>query len=165
MKPAEATFKQAVQDIITEGKHPSAVRILVKLGRKRNSGMINGRETKWRAEVLRELGWSLSLDQYGHPKKWVPPTENGNYGFEPDWVSPPGDTIQDLLEERGLTSEDLALETGFSPEQVDLLLRGDMKITGLVAERLGTFFKKPTPNFWARREEHYRESLKRRGLS
>ena len=31
-----------------------------------------------------------------------------NATFSPDWVSPPGDTIDAILEERGLTRDELA---------------------------------------------------------
>ena len=34
--------------------------------------------------------------------------------FNPDWVSAPGDTIADILQERGLTVADLAERTGLT---------------------------------------------------
>jgi HTH-type transcriptional regulator/antitoxin HigA len=56
--------------------------------------------------------------------------------FTPDWVSPPGDTIVDVLEERGWTPADLASRLDCSPEHVRLLIDGKGSITEDMAERL-----------------------------
>ncbi len=39
--------------------------------------------------------------------------------FEPDWVSPPGDTIADALEELGMSQAELAQRTGFTRKHVN----------------------------------------------
>ena len=44
--------------------------------------------------------------------------------FAPDWVAIPGESINDLLEERGWTQADLATRTGFTTKHVNLLLKG-----------------------------------------
>lgn len=38
--------------------------------------------------------------------------------FTPDWVSPPGDTIADLLEERDWTQAQLADRLGYTKKHV-----------------------------------------------
>jgi len=66
----ERTFKEAVQNILVRGEHPSGARIRRELGRPILSGMLNGDETRWRRELLSSLGWtrkdSLSA-------RWKPP--------------------------------------------------------------------------------------------
>lgn len=80
--------------------------------------------------------------------------------FAPDWVSVPGETITDLLEERGWTQVDLAKRTGFTTKHVNLLLKGNAPIseeTALKLERvLGS-----TARFWLNLEAQYREHLAR----
>ena len=39
---------------------------------------------------------------------------NKNNAFQPDWVSPPGDTIADVLEERNLPPDEFARRIGRS---------------------------------------------------
>lgn len=47
----------------------------------------------------------------------------------PDWVAVPGESINDLLEERGWTQADFATRTGFTTKHVNLLLKGKAPIT------------------------------------
>ena len=80
--------------------------------------------------------------------------------FAPDWVTIPGETIADLLEERAWTQAELAARTGFSDKHVNLLLKGKAVIsqdTALKLERvLGS-----TARFWLSLEAQYREHLAR----
>lgn len=80
--------------------------------------------------------------------------------FEPNWVSPPGETIADLLEERAWTQVEFAERTGFTTKHISLLINGKAPIseeTALKLERvLGS-----TARFWLNREAHYRECLAR----
>ena len=79
--------------------------------------------------------------------------------FTPDWVSPPGDTIVDVLEERGWMPADLASRLDCSPEHVRLLIDGKESITEDMAERLAQALGS-TPGFWLRREAGYRERIR-----
>ena len=81
--------------------------------------------------------------------------------FEPDWVSVPGETIEDLLEERGWTQAELADRTGFTRKHVNDLVKGRASITADAALRLEAIFGAPA-DFWLRREALYREALERR---
>ena len=47
-----------------------------------------------------------------------------NAPFAPDWASPPGDTIVDLIEERGWTQAELAERLGYSARHVSRLVQG-----------------------------------------
>ena len=56
--------------------------------------------------------------------------------FMPDWVSPPGDTMADILEERSLSPVELARRMGDTTEHINELLSGRAAITAEVAWRL-----------------------------
>ena len=47
----------------------------------------------------------------------------------PNWASPPGDTIVDLMEERGWTRVVLARRLGFSARHLNQLINGSVSIT------------------------------------
>ncbi len=81
--------------------------------------------------------------------------------FEPDWVSVPGETIEDLLEERDWTQAELAERTGFTRKHVNDLVKGRASITAATALRLEAIFDAPA-DFWLRREALYSEALERR---
>ena len=78
--------------------------------------------------------------------------------FTPDWISPPGDTIADLLEERDWTQTQLSERLGYTEKHVSQLINGKAPIgeeTALKLERvLGS-----TAGFWLNREAHYRAQL------
>ena len=83
--------------------------------------------------------------------------------FEPDWLSPPGDTIADVLEERGWSQAEFAQRIGYTTKHVNQLIRGRAAVsedTALHLERvLGS-----TARFWLQREAEYREAFARRAV-
>ncbi len=81
--------------------------------------------------------------------------------FEPDWLSPPGDTVADALEELGMSQADLARRTGFSKKHINGLIKGKVAITADAALRLEAVLGEPV-SFWLQREAQYREALARR---
>ncbi len=80
--------------------------------------------------------------------------------FSPDWVSPPGDTILDLLEERGWKQTELAKRTGYTTKHISLLINGKAPITDDTAIKLERVVGS-TAHFWLAREAQYREGLVR----
>jgi HTH-type transcriptional regulator/antitoxin HigA len=56
--------------------------------------------------------------------------------FSPDWVSLPGDTILDLLEEYGWKQTELAKRTGYTTKHISLLINGKAPITEDTAIKL-----------------------------
>ena len=81
--------------------------------------------------------------------------------FQPDWVSPPGETLADALDEQGLTQADLAERTEFSKKHVNDLVRGRAAISADTAMRLEAVVG-GAARFWLARESQYREALARR---
>ena len=86
-------------------------------------------------------------------------TDRGHV-FSPDWVSPPGDTIRDLMAERDWSQVELARRLGFSPKHLNQLVKGKAPITEDTALRLERVLGS-TANFWLNRETKYRERLAR----
>ncbi len=84
--------------------------------------------------------------------------------FEPDWVSPPGDTIRDLMEEYGWSETELAARLRYSVQHVRRLLDGEAVITKNAAVRLARVLGS-TSRFWLAREALYREDLVRLGMA
>lgn len=86
------------------------------------------------------------------------------YAFTPNWASPPGSTIADLLAERNLTQADLADRTGYTRKHINELVRGRAAISFEAALKLETVLGS-TADFWMRREVQYREALARQELN
>jgi HTH-type transcriptional regulator/antitoxin HigA len=82
--------------------------------------------------------------------------------FKPNWVSPPGQTILDLLEELGWTQAELAIRLGYTRKHVNQLIKGKVPITEDAALKLERVLGS-TVGFWLIREARYRESLARLG--
>lgn len=81
--------------------------------------------------------------------------------FDPDWISPPGDTISDVLEERVLSRIEFARRMDYTPKQVDELLRGKAPITADIAQKLEAVLG-ASAVFWMNREAQYREAVARK---
>jgi HTH-type transcriptional regulator/antitoxin HigA len=80
--------------------------------------------------------------------------------FSPDWISPPGDNILDLLEEHGWKQTELAKRTGYTTKHISLLINGKAPITEDTAIKLERVVGS-TARFWLAREAQYREGLVR----
>ena len=80
--------------------------------------------------------------------------------FTPDWVSPPGDTIADLLEERQWTQQQLAQHLECSNKYISQLIEGKASIDETIALKLAQVLGS-TAQFWLNRETDYRSELVR----
>jgi HTH-type transcriptional regulator/antitoxin HigA len=80
--------------------------------------------------------------------------------FDPDWASPPGVTIADILAARSLSREHLAKAIDVPLEAVQRILLGLDSIDGEIAHKLSGFLGS-SPSFWLRREEQYQSDLER----
>ncbi|HHP7232525.1 MAG TPA: HigA family addiction module antitoxin [Xenococcaceae cyanobacterium] len=85
-------------------------------------------------------------------------TEGTTLSFTPDWVSPPGDTIADILEEKDWTQVEFAKRLDNSPKFVSQLINGKAPITEDTAVRLARVLGS-TEKFWLTREANYRAQV------
>jgi HTH-type transcriptional regulator/antitoxin HigA len=80
------------------------------------------------------------------------------------WASPPGETIEDLLEERGWSKKELAVRLDCTPKHVSELLKGEAPIHADLAMRLSLVLGS-TPEFWLQREADYRAARQRKATA
>ena len=86
------------------------------------------------------------------------------YTFEPDFVSPPGDTLLELLEERRISQSELARRMGRPIKTINEIIRGRTVIMPETALQLERVLRTPA-RFWLKREQLYREHLARRAAN
>lgn len=80
--------------------------------------------------------------------------------FQPDYASPPGDTLRELLEMRGWTQALLSREMGSSLKHVNRVISGKESVSvafALALEKLDF----ASAEFWMHREVDYRVHLAR----
>ena len=78
--------------------------------------------------------------------------------FIPHYISPPGDTIADRLDELEWTVKQLAITMWMTEERVEQLISGISGIDAVTAYRLSLAIGS-TQEFWLRRESQYRKLL------
>lgn len=80
--------------------------------------------------------------------------------FKPDFISPPGETIQDLLDEKSMSQAELAERMGRPVKTVNEIIKGKAAITPETSLQLERVLGVPA-SFWLTREQNYRERLAR----
>jgi HTH-type transcriptional regulator/antitoxin HigA len=85
---------------------------------------------------------------------------SSRHQYQPSSVSPPGDTIAELLEERGVRQAELAVRMGVTPKFVNEVVSGKASITPATALALEKALDVPA-DFWLAREAQYRVALAR----
>jgi len=80
--------------------------------------------------------------------------------FAPDTYSAPGETLAEVMEERGITQEDLAQRLGLTQKTVNQIIGGKARLTHDTALKLERVLG-ISAGFWNRMEMGYRESLER----
>jgi HTH-type transcriptional regulator/antitoxin HigA len=75
--------------------------------------------------------------------------------FAPDWISPPGETIMDMLEEQNMSLTDLARGVGSPLSDMRGLLDGRTALTSDIAKKLEEILG-GSAAFWMIRETQYR---------
>jgi len=80
--------------------------------------------------------------------------------YRPSRVSPPGDTVADLIEERGIKQVELAARMGVTPKFVNELIAGKASISPTTALALERTLDLPA-DFWLPRDARYQESQAR----
>ena len=79
-------------------------------------------------------------------------------GFRPDWMSPPGATIQSILRERGISKRQFCKNIELSTKELDHLLDGRVGITIRLARKLSEALGSSV-EFWMSRDFQFQESL------
>jgi addiction module HigA family antidote len=80
--------------------------------------------------------------------------------YQPDLVTPPGDTLRETLSAMAMSQAELAERMGRAKKTVNEIVRGKAPITPDTALQLERVLGIPA-GFWNRREQHYREYLAR----
>src|SRR5438132_5099709 len=80
--------------------------------------------------------------------------------YAPREVSPPGDTLRDLMEERALSQAELSRRLGRPAQAVNEIVAGKKEITEDTALELERVLQVPA-HFWLAREARYREYMAR----
>ena len=75
-----------------------------------------------------------------------------------DLAIPPGEVLEEELEERGMTQEELAVKIGCPPRVIDEIIRAERAITPEIAAGLGKALG-IDGQFWLNFEEHYQLTL------
>lgn len=81
-------------------------------------------------------------------------------GFNPDWATPPGATLQDILDERGWSQAHLARTMKRPLKTVNEIIKGKARITPETALQLEKHLG-GSAEFWLAREAKYRLRLLR----
>lgn len=73
-------------------------------------------------------------------------------------ATPPGETIKEQLEDRGMSQKEFSQRMGMSEKHISRLINGEVQLTPEVAYRLETVLGVPA-SFWNNLEAIYREKL------
>lgn len=74
--------------------------------------------------------------------------------FVPPVVYPPGDTLREWIDERGISKKELAVRLGKLPKDVSRLLSGELSVTHDWADRL-SIVTGLSSDFWRRKQDAY----------
>lgn len=74
--------------------------------------------------------------------------------FKRDWTVPPGETLREALDERGMSQSYLAFATGYSLKHVNQIVRGHVRITAAMALALERELDIGA-RFWLHRQADY----------
>lgn len=80
--------------------------------------------------------------------------------YAPDYVSSPGETLQEILKERGMKQAELAERTGRPKKTINEIIQGKTAITAETALQLERALGVPA-SFWTNREASYRNYIAR----
>jgi addiction module HigA family antidote len=80
--------------------------------------------------------------------------------YAPDFVSPPGETLAEILEERNMSQSELAQRMGRPKKTINEIIKGKAEITIDTALQIELVLGTPA-RFWIERERLYREYLAR----
>lgn len=80
------------------------------------------------------------------------------YRYEPDYTLPPGETLLEVLETKGMSQTELALRTGRTLKTINEIIKGKAAITAETSLQLERVLGVPS-SFWNNLERNYRADL------
>ncbi len=80
------------------------------------------------------------------------------HSYNPDYWVPPGQTLQELINERSITQIELATRTGLSRKTINEITKGKSPLTPETAQQLELALQVPA-QFWNERERLYRQRI------
>ncbi len=80
------------------------------------------------------------------------------YRFDPDYAVPPGETLKEFMESRGMTQRELAVRTGLTVQTLNRIFKGEQPITYETANRLELATNLPA-HMWNNLEMQFQEQL------
>ncbi len=83
---------------------------------------------------------------------------NTKNSYKPDYVLPPGDSLQDIIESKNMSQAELAQRTGRPKKTINEIVKGKCQITPATALQLEKVLKIPA-SFWINRESQYQSFL------
>jgi HTH-type transcriptional regulator/antitoxin HigA len=75
-----------------------------------------------------------------------------------DFIIHPGETINDILNDRGIGQKELAIRTGVSPKHISAIVNGKANISTEFAKSLEYAFGIPT-SFWINLQANYEREM------
>lgn len=78
--------------------------------------------------------------------------------FNPDYAVPPGETLSETIEHRGMTPAELSSCTGLPVQHLNGIIKGEQAITHETADALESALNIPA-SLWNNLEVQYREQL------
>ncbi|MCP4255277.1 MAG: ImmA/IrrE family metallo-endopeptidase [Candidatus Scalindua sp.] len=80
------------------------------------------------------------------------------YGFDPDYAVPPGETLKEVMESLDMTQKELSIRTGLTVQSLNRISKGEQPITYETANRL-ELTTGISARMWNNLESQYREQL------
>lgn len=78
--------------------------------------------------------------------------------FDPDYAVAPGSTLDELIEERGMSQTELADRTGLARKTINEIIKGKAPLTPETAQKFELVLQTPA-QFWNERERLFRQRL------
>ncbi|MEC2077982.1 HigA family addiction module antitoxin [Metabacillus fastidiosus] len=83
-----------------------------------------------------------------------------NEKFYTSFIIPPGETLQEVLDDRNMSQKELALRTKLTPKHINNIIKGHAPISPDTAIKLENVLEIPA-SFWINLESDYQENLAR----
>lgn len=80
------------------------------------------------------------------------------YGFDPDYAIPPGETLKEVMESLDMTQKELSIRTGLTVQSLNRISKGEQPITYETANKL-ELTTGISARMWNNLESQYREQL------